>query len=91
MELMRRLVQYLKNAEAEKAFTFRSPPPRLAPDGGPPPLRRCLRANGVLQAQTASADQPPRVIADLSGKRVKIGGCVITPLDFRSTTVKGFC
>ena len=32
---------------------------------------------------------PPRVVTELNGKRVKIGGYVV-PLDFESTTVKEF-
>jgi len=42
-----------------------------------------------IKRRQKSADQPPRVVAELNGKRVKIGGYVV-PLDFESTTVKEF-
>ena len=42
-----------------------------------------------MKRRQPGADLPPRVVAELNGKRVKIGGYVV-PLDFESTTVKEF-
>jgi hypothetical protein len=42
-----------------------------------------------IKRRQPGADQPPRVVAELNGKRVRIGGYVV-PLDFEATTVKEF-
>ena len=42
-----------------------------------------------IKRRQPGGDQPPRVVADLNGKRVKIGGYVV-PLDFEATTIKEF-
>jgi uncharacterized protein len=59
------------------------------PDGGPPPPPLPEGKWLSFKRKQPGADQPPRVVADLNGKRVKIGGYVV-PLDFESTTVKEF-
>ena len=42
-----------------------------------------------MKRRQPGADLPPRVIPELNGKRVRIGGYVV-PLDFDSTSVKEF-
>lgn len=42
-----------------------------------------------IKRRQPGSDQPPRVVADLNGKRVKLGGYVV-PLDFEATTIKEF-
>ena len=59
------------------------------PDGGPPPPPLTEGKWFSYKRKQPGADQPPRVVADLNGKRIKIGGYVV-PLDFESTTVKEF-
>lgn len=42
-----------------------------------------------IKRRQPGADQPPRVVTELNGKRVRIGGYVV-PLDFEATTIKEF-
>ncbi len=72
---------------APKTFFGGSTPP--SDDGSPPPPPLPEGAWMSMKRRQPGADKPPRVVADLNGKRVKIGGYVV-PLDFDSTTVKEF-
>ena len=60
-----------------------------ASDGGPPPPPLPEGEWMSMKRRQPGADQPPRVVTELNGKRVKLGGYVV-PLDFESTTVKEF-
>jgi len=42
-----------------------------------------------IKRRQPGGDRPPRVVAELNGKRVSIGGYMV-PLDFDATTVKEF-
>ena len=42
-----------------------------------------------MKRRQPGSDQPPRVVSELNGKRVKIGGYVV-PLDFEATAIKEF-
>ena len=42
-----------------------------------------------IKRRQPGGDQPPRVVAELNGKRVRIGGYVVS-LDFDATKVKEF-
>jgi len=42
-----------------------------------------------MKRRQPGGDKPPRVVAELDGKRVRIGGYVV-PLDFEATTIKEF-
>jgi len=85
-----------KPAAARKPKTFFSgampdPSADAANDAGPlpppPPLREGEWMS--MKRRQPGADLPPRVVPELDGKRVRIGGYVV-PLDFESTTVKEF-
>lgn len=58
-------------------------------DGGPAPPPLPEGGFMSIKRKQPGSDQPPRVVADLNGKRVKIGGYVV-PLDFEATTIKEF-
>ena len=59
-------------------------------DEGPPPPPKLQEGEWMsMKRRQPGADQPPRIVAELDGKRVRIGGYVV-PLDFESTTVKEF-
>jgi hypothetical protein len=58
-------------------------------DGGPPPSSYQEGGFMSMKRRQPGGDQPPRVVADLNGKRVKLGGYVV-PLDFDATTIKEF-
>jgi hypothetical protein len=58
-------------------------------DGGPPPPPLAEGAFMSIKRRQPGAGLPPRVVSELDGKRVRIGGYVV-PLDFDSTTVKEF-
>lgn len=58
-------------------------------DGGPAPPPLPEGGFMSIKRKQPGGDQPPRVVADLNGKRVKIGGYVV-PLDFEATTIKEF-
>lgn len=58
---------------------------------GPPPPPPPLAEGEWMSTKRRQpgADLPPRVVTELNGKRVQIGGYVV-PLDFEATTVKEF-
>ncbi|HWK40043.1 MAG TPA: DUF3299 domain-containing protein [Hyphomicrobium sp.] len=58
-------------------------------DGPPPPSSYQEGAFMSMKRRQPGADLPPRVVAELDGKRVRIGGYVV-PLDFEATTIKEF-
>jgi hypothetical protein len=59
-------------------------------DDGPPPPPLLQEGEWMsMKRRQPGADLPPRVVTELNGKRIKIGGYVV-PLDFESTTVKEF-
>lgn len=58
-------------------------------DGGPPPPPLPEGEWMSVKRRQPGSDLPPRVVTELNGKRVKIGGYVV-PLDFEATTVKEF-
>jgi hypothetical protein len=58
-------------------------------DNGPPPPPIAEGPWMSMKRRQLGSDQPPRVVAELNGKRVKIGGYVV-PLDFEATTIKEF-
>jgi hypothetical protein len=58
-------------------------------DDGPPPPPLPEGAWMSIKRRQPGADQPPRVVTELNGKRVRIGGYVV-PLDFEATTIKEF-
>jgi hypothetical protein len=82
------LMPPLQVAPQAKAKTFFSGSTPVPDDGSPPPPLPEGQWMSMKRRQPG-AGQPPRVVADLNGKRVKIGGYVV-PLDFESTTVKEF-
>jgi hypothetical protein len=77
-----------------KPKTFFSGAAPMAPgaehDGGPPPVSSYQEGKFMsMKRRQPGSDQPPRVVADLNGKRVKLGGYVV-PLDFEATSIKEF-
>jgi len=60
-----------------------------APADGPPPPPLAEGDWMSVKRRQPGNDQAPRVVTELNGKRVKIGGYVV-PLDFESTKVKEF-
>ena len=63
---------------------------QTAPDDGAPPPPPMPEGNFMsMKRRQPGGDRPPSVVAELNGKRVKIGGYVV-PLDFESTSVKEF-
>jgi len=60
-----------------------------AHDGPPPPSSYQEGAFMSMKRRQPGADLPPRTVAELDGKRVRIGGYVV-PLDFEATTIKEF-
>ncbi|HET6322533.1 MAG TPA: DUF3299 domain-containing protein [Hyphomicrobium sp.] len=60
-----------------------------AHDGPPPPSSYQEGAFMSMKRRQPGADLPPRTVAALDGKRVRIGGYVV-PLDFEATTIKEF-
>ena len=59
-------------------------------EGGPPPVSSYQEGKFMsIKRRQPGGDQPPRVVSDLNGKRVKLGGYVV-PLDFEATTIKEF-
>ena len=94
------LMPPLKAAPAKKPMTFFSgASPALPDDLGdepegdyvvPPPPPRPPEAKWMtMKRRQPGDDRPPRVVAELDGKRVTIGGYVV-PLDFEATTIKEF-
>jgi hypothetical protein len=78
-------IEAVKPAKPKTFFSGATP----ATDDGPPPPPLPEGEWMSMKRRQPGADQPPRVVADLNGKRVKIGGYVV-PLDFEQTTVKEF-
>ncbi len=62
-----------------------------APPGDDGPAPPPLPEGGFMsmKRKQPGGNQPPRVVGELNGKRVKIGGYVV-PLDFEATTIKEF-
>jgi len=61
----------------------------VSTDGGPPPPPLPEGNWMSIKRRQPGADLPPRVVTELNGKHVRIGGYVV-PLDFDATTVKEF-
>jgi hypothetical protein len=74
-----------------KTFFDGLTPPADSTGGAPPAPPPQLPEGGFMSAKRKQpgSNQPPKVVAELNGKRVKIGGYVV-PLDFEATSVKEF-
>jgi hypothetical protein len=59
------------------------------PDGEPAPPPLPEGGFMSVKRRQPGGNQPPQVVAEFNGKRVKIGGYVV-PLDFEATSVKEF-
>jgi uncharacterized protein len=72
-------------------FSGATPSSEFEDDTGPPPPPKHYSEGEwmSLKRRQPGADLPPRIVEDLNGQRVKIGGYVV-PLDFEATTVKEF-
>ena len=58
--------------------------------GPPPPPKHYAEGEWMsLKRRQPGADLPPRIVEELNGQRVRIGGYVV-PLDFEATTIKEF-
>lgn len=58
--------------------------------GGPPPVSSYQEGAFMsMKRRQPGANLPPRIVKELNGKRVRIGGYVV-PLDFEATTIKEF-
>jgi hypothetical protein len=76
--------------KAKTFFSGAAPAPTAEHDGGPPPPSSYQEGKFMsMKRRQPGGDQPPRVVSDLNGKRVKLGGYVV-PLDFEATTIKEF-
>jgi hypothetical protein len=73
-----------------KSFLGGARPP-LGPDGAEPtPPAQSPEAPWMSsRSQQPDTNEPPAVVAELDGKRIRIGGYVV-PLDFDATKVKEF-
>jgi hypothetical protein len=76
------------NALKPKTFFSGSQP---TPDNGDPAPPPALPEGGFMSSKRRQpgSNQPPRVVTEYNGKKVKIGGYVV-PLDFEATTIKEF-
>jgi hypothetical protein len=85
------LVPPLPPSDKPKPKTFFSgaTPSTAEHDGQPPPSSYQEGAFMSMKRRQPGSDQPPRVVSELNGKRVKIGGYVV-PLDFEATAIKEF-
>jgi hypothetical protein len=72
-----------------KPKTFFSGSTAPADDGAPPPPPLPEGEWMSVKRRQPGSDLPPRIVAELDGKRVKLGGYVV-PLDFEATSVKEF-
>jgi hypothetical protein len=72
-----------------KTFFSGAAPPASEHDGPAPPSSYQEGTFMSMKRRQPGANQPPRVVGELNGKRVKIGGYVV-PLDFEATTIKEF-
>jgi hypothetical protein len=72
-----------------KGFLSGARPPGQA-DGAPPLMPQTPEASWMsYRSQQPGTDEVPAVVAELDGKRVRIGGYVV-PLDFDATKIKEF-
>jgi hypothetical protein len=69
--------------------TFFSGSQAQTDDAAPPPPPLPEGKFMSMKRRQPGGDRPPQVVAELDGKRVKIGGYVV-PLDFEATRVKEF-
>jgi hypothetical protein len=76
-------------APSAKPKTFFAGSTAAPMDGGPAPPPLPEGGFMSIKRRQPGGDQPPRVVSDLNGKRVKLGGYVV-PLDFEATTIKEF-
>ena len=83
------LMPPIDTANALKPKTFFSGSQPTPDDGAPTPP--ALPEGGFMSVKRRQpgSNQPPRVVAEYNGKKVKIGGYVV-PLDFEATTIKEF-
>ena len=88
--------QLMPPAEAVKPkpktfFSGANPAAPAAPgaDDGPAPPPLPEGGFMSMKRRQPGGDQPPRVVAEFNGKRVRIGGYIV-PLDFEATTIKEF-
>jgi uncharacterized protein len=72
-----------------KTFFNGLSPPSDAAAGAPPPPPLPEGGFMAVKRKQPGNEQPPKVVAELDGKWVKIGGYVV-PLDFEATSVKEF-
>lgn len=72
-----------------KGFLSGARPPGQT-DGAPPLMPQTPEAGWMsYRSQQPGTDEAPAVVAELDGKRVRIGGYVV-PLDFDATKIKEF-
>lgn len=83
------LVPPAEQISALKPKTFFSGSQPAPDDGGPPPPPLAEGGFMSMKRKQPGSNQPPRVVTEFNGKRVKIGGYVV-PLDFEATTIKEF-
>jgi hypothetical protein len=76
-------------AAATAPKTFFSGATPKTDDSGPPPPPLPEGKFMSMKRRQPGGDRPPAVVAELDGKRVKIGGYVV-PLDFEATSIKEF-
>jgi len=69
--------------------TFFSGSTSRSDDGSPAPPPLPEGTFMSMKRRQPGGDAPPAVVAELDGKRVKIGGYVV-PLDFEATSIKEF-
>jgi hypothetical protein len=75
--------------KAKTFFSGASPAPAEGAGDGPAPPPLPEGGFMSIKRRQPGGDQPPRVVAELNGKRVRIGGYVV-PLDFEATSIKEF-
>lgn len=83
------LVPPAEQVSALKPKTFFSGSQPAPDDGGQPPPPLAEGGFMSVKRRQPGGNQPPRVVTEFNGKRVKIGGYVV-PLDFEATTIKEF-
>jgi hypothetical protein len=74
---------------AEKPKTFFSGSEQKPDDNSPPPPPLPEGQFMSMKRRQPGGDRPPAVVAELNGKKVRIGGYVV-PLDFEQTSVREF-
>jgi uncharacterized protein len=72
-----------------KTFFSGAAPAMPGGESGPPPPPLAEGRFMSMKRRQPGGDQPPRVVNELNGKRVRIGGYIV-PLDFEATTIKEF-